>query len=171
VNTDRQEARQTESKLQRCLQAISVFEDGLLVLMLCAMIIMACLQIILRNFFDTGFSWADPMLRMMVLWIGLIGAMVATRQDNHISIDILTRYMSQRARTMKQLLTDLFAGVVCGVLAYHSMRFLLQDYQANVMAFADVPAWIFEIIMPVGFTVMCLRYLLRLVSGIRVLVI
>jgi TRAP-type C4-dicarboxylate transport system permease small subunit len=163
--------RQTEARLQRYISKISVIENSLLVLLLCAMIIMASLQIILRNFFDTGFSWSDPLLRMMVLWLGLMGAMVATRENNHISIDILTRYMPQRARAIKQVVTDVFACIVCGVLAYHSIRLLLQDFAAGVSAFADIPAWIFEIILPVGFSVMCLRYLLRLITGIRTLVI
>jgi hypothetical protein len=34
------------------------------------------------------------------------------------------------------------------------------DYEYQVMAFAQVPAWLCESIMPVGAGVMCLRYFL-----------
>lgn len=153
--------------LQRLLRFLNSVEDGLLAIMLLTMIIVAVSQILLRNVFETSISWGDPLLRMMVLWVGLLGAMVATRENNHISIDILSRYLSQRANVVSQLITDLFTSFVCAVLAYHGARFVLQDHDANVIAFADIPAWVFELIIPVGFAVISLRYLVRLLSGIR----
>jgi TRAP-type C4-dicarboxylate transport system permease small subunit len=51
----------------------------LLVLLLLAMISLAFAQIVLRNGFDGGIIWADSLLRIMVLWIALIGAVVASQ--------------------------------------------------------------------------------------------
>ena len=67
-------------------------EDALLVLLLSAMIVLAATQIMLRNFFDSGFVWIDPLLRVLVLWLGLIGATVATRNNRHIRIDLLSGF-------------------------------------------------------------------------------
>ncbi len=51
-------------------------EDALLVLILTAMIFLATIQIFLRNFLDMGFIWGDEMLRMLVLWLAVAGALV-----------------------------------------------------------------------------------------------
>ncbi len=67
--------------MQRVLRIIHGFEDGLLALMVAAMIFLAGSQILLRNLFDTGFAWADPVLRLLVLWVGLLGALAASRTD------------------------------------------------------------------------------------------
>ena len=72
---------------------INKIEDGLLVIILSSMIILAVYQIIARNLFSEGVVWIDPLLRTLVLWVGLSGAVVATRTDNHIRIDVFAKYL------------------------------------------------------------------------------
>ncbi len=84
--------------LARLLKVLHALEDGLLVGLLLALVFVAVMQIVLRNGFDGGFLWADAFLRVLVLWIGLAGAMAASREHRHISIDILGRFLPQRAR-------------------------------------------------------------------------
>ena len=71
-------------------------EDAILVLILTAMIFLASAQIFLRNFLDMGFIWGDEMLRMLVLWLAVAGAVSASRTDKHISIDVLNRFLPPR---------------------------------------------------------------------------
>lgn len=130
------------------------------------MIVLAGLQILLRNVWDTAIVWNDPLLRVAVLWVGLLGAMVATRQDRHIRIDVLTRYGSATVKRLSRLLTELFSALICALLAYHGWRFMLFDREAGIVAFAAVPVWVCEAIIPFGFGVMALRFLLAaLVPG------
>lgn len=149
----------SDALLGRLGALFSAVEDALLVVLLGAMIGLAATQIVLRNLFEAGITWADPLLRVTVMWVGLLGAMVATRQDNHISIDLLTRYVSGRAASVSHAVAALFTGVVCAVLAWHGGRFVTIDWDAGTMAFAGVPAWLCELIIPIGFGVMALRFL------------
>jgi len=167
MTTGKEPVKQNKGFLQRLLHYTNVLEDGLLVFLLVAMIIIATVQILLRNVLDTGFAWGDPLLRILVLWVGLLGAMVATRKDNHISIDILTRYLSARSKRVSGLLSDGFTLCVCAVLTYEGARFVMQDQEAGITAFSGLPAWWFELIIPVGFAVMSLRYAVRCVAGLR----
>jgi TRAP-type C4-dicarboxylate transport system permease small subunit len=130
------------------------------------MIGLAGMQIVLRNLLDTGFPWSDPLLRVLVLWISLMGAMVASRDDNHITVDVLSRFLPIRIRSLSRGLTDLFTAIVCALLAYHGLRFVLLDKQAGTLAFASVPAWICELVIPVGFGVIALRFFLSLFQHI-----
>ena len=81
--------------MQLWIKRIHRIEDALLVLLLSIMIVLATTQILLRNFFDLGFVWADPLLRVMVLWLGMIGATVATRDNRHIRIDLLSQFFKR----------------------------------------------------------------------------
>ena len=72
------------SNNNKIISIINKIEDSLLVVILSSMIALAIFQIISRNLFSEGVVWIDPLLRTLVLWIGLSGAIVATRQDNHI---------------------------------------------------------------------------------------
>ena len=59
-------------------------EQALVVVFLSTMMIHAFLQIFLRNVLTTGLAWGDLLLRNLVLWIGFIGASLATREGKHI---------------------------------------------------------------------------------------
>ena len=86
-------------------------EDAVLVIILTAMILLAASQIVLRNFFNFGFIWADEMLRMLVLWIAVAGAVAASRTDKHINISILDRFLPDRGAK---------ADPVCDVRGLHA---------------------------------------------------
>lgn len=134
-------------------------EDALLVLLLAAMVVLAGGQILLRNVLDAGLVWADPLLRVLVLWVGMAGAMAAARADRHITVDVLSRLLPERARRGARALTDLATAVVCALLAWHAARFVAAELEGGAVVFAGVPAWTCQLILPLGFAVMALRYL------------
>jgi len=145
--------------MERFLSILHWIEDGLLALVLAAMVLLASGHIILRNLFEIGFTWADPLLRIMVLWLGLLGALAASRDNKHISIDVLSRFLPQRARDVAQIVTALFTAVIAGVVAYYAVEFVALDREAGVVAFAGLPAWVFELIIPLALGLIALRYL------------
>ncbi len=150
--------------LQRGKKIITRIEDGVLAGLLVVMIVMATAQIVLRNVWDSGLVWGDPLTKVLVLWIGLLGAMVASRQNNHIHIDVLSRFLPARAKAASEALNSLFAAAVCGVVAYHAVRLVLLDKDAATVAFGAVPTWVCELIIPFGFGVIGLRYALLALS-------
>ncbi len=135
-------------------------EDGILVGLLLLMIFIAVLQIFLRNLFDTGILWGDPLVRILVLWIGLIGAMVASRDNHHISIDVISRYLPDKIKKLSNLIISIFTSLVCAVMAYYSFIFVMMEKNDGLLAFATIPAWVCESIIPVSFAIISLRYLL-----------
>ncbi|MBT2988926.1 MAG: C4-dicarboxylate ABC transporter permease [gamma proteobacterium symbiont of Ctena orbiculata] len=148
--------------LKRIKQLILIFEDGLMVLLLSATILLAASQIVLRNLFDSGLIWADPTLRIMVLWLALLGAIAATRENRHIRIDILTHRLSKRSQSILSGVNDLFSAIVCAIITWHAVRFVHAEWQDGARLFAELPAWLGEIIIPIGFGVMTLRFLFNL---------
>ena len=58
---------------------LSSVENAAMVLILFGMLVLAVAQILLRNVSGGGLIWIDPLLRIAVLWIAMIGAMIGTR--------------------------------------------------------------------------------------------
>jgi TRAP-type C4-dicarboxylate transport system permease small subunit len=148
------------SLLRRVQITLHRLEDAILVGLLLLMISMAVTQIFLRNLFEAGIIWSDVMVRILVLWVGLIGAMVASRQDKHITIDILDRYMPERAKVYANFVIKLFTALICTIVAYYSVLFVQMEFADGGMAFAKVPTWLCEAIIPFAFTIIALRYFL-----------
>ena len=133
-------------------------EDSILVGLLLLMIGLAVTQIFLRNLFDSGIVWSDILVRILVLWVGLLGAMVASRQGNHINVDILDRYLPERAKPLVSTVVQLFTALICTVAAYFSLLFVQVEYADGGTLFAQVPAWVCESIIPFAFAVIAVRY-------------
>lgn len=145
-------------RFRRIVRWIHGVENLLLVLLFAGMLVIAGGQIVLRNFFDSGLAWADPFLRVTVLWLALLGALAATRSNKHINIDVLGRLAPQAWQAPIRALTMFFAMVVCGVIAYVSGEFLVLEIDTPTEAFAGIPAWVFEVVIPVSFGLMALRF-------------
>ena len=146
------------------IKAINILEDSLLVIILSTMIVFSAYQIIARNLFDEGVVWIDPLLRTLVLWIALSGAVVATRMDNHIRIDAFTKYFPLQVQKYIQRIVYLFTLSVCLLIAWHAARFVLSEYEYGTIAFSDVPSWLTSLIIPVSFTLIAVRYALLFIS-------
>jgi TRAP-type C4-dicarboxylate transport system permease small subunit len=148
--------------VKRIKQLILIFEDGLMGILLSATILLAASQILLRNLFDSGLIWADPTLRIMVLWLALLGAIAATREDRHIRIDLFSHRISKKSRLVLSVINNLFSALICAIITWHAVRFVYMEWQAGGKLFASLPAWLGEIIIPIGFGIMTLRFLFNI---------
>jgi TRAP-type C4-dicarboxylate transport system permease small subunit len=159
--------RTESSVVSRFLRMTALIEDALLVLILAAMVGLAATQIVLRNLFDGAILWADPMLRVGVLWVGMIGAMVATRSDKQISVDAVSRFLPTHWRARVRVITDTFTAVISALVAWSAFRLVLDDRAAGGTAVAFVPVWACEAILPLAFGVIALRYALFAIKHLR----
>ena len=135
-------------------------ETGMVALLVLAMVLLAGAQIVLRNAFDTGIAWVDPVLRAMVLWAAMLGALAAARDDKHIGIDFVTHFVHGRARRAMRSVTLLFAAGISALMAWHGYGLVQLDYGSGVEV-GGIPGWIVEAVIPVGFGLLALRLALR----------
>lgn len=139
-------------------------ERVLLAAILLTMISLSVLQIGLRNLADTSWYWIDPFTRLLVLWLAVLGAMVATRTGEHIAIDALGHFLKPRTARLISALANAFAALVTGLMAWHASRFVLDEFHYGGTTFSGLPVWPFELIMPLGFAWMCFRFGLNTVK-------
>jgi TRAP-type C4-dicarboxylate transport system permease small subunit len=146
--------------MQVWIKRLHQAEDALLVILLSTMIVLASTQILLRNLLDSGFVWIDPLLRVLVLWLGLIGATVATRNNRHIRIDLLTKLFRRNTHRLIQSIIAQISAWTCLVIAWHGFRWVQMDYIDGITSFVGVPAWTLEVIIPATFALIGLRFLI-----------
>ena len=154
-------------QLQRFDAFLNKLEGGLLVFFLAVMLVLAFLQVMLRNLFSFGFLWADLLLRHLVLWTGFLGAALATSQGRHISIDAFTRFLPERVKHATSILTNLFATTVCYFLLTASLAFLKSEMQSGSLVYGNIPVWWGEAMIPVGFTLLAVHFLVRAVLDLH----
>jgi len=153
--------------LVRLVKIVTWTENALLIAMLGLMVTLAAAQILFRNFFDISIFGADQMLRLLVLWVAFLGAVAASREGKHIHVDAIARWLPERVKAGVVALTDLFTVSVCLILAWQALRFIQSARVSNEMAFGSLPVWGAAVILPLGFTLIALRYGLRFMHHVQ----
>ena len=148
--------------LYRLDSILAVVERALLVLLLSGLIGLGFLQMLLRNFFASGLFWADEVLRHVVVWLGMLGASLATREQKHLNFDVLARWLPPWCRLWCTLLINLIAVLVCMLLYAAAWRFLQDERAAGTRLALGVATWVVQYIFPLGFLTMALRFALHL---------
>jgi TRAP-type C4-dicarboxylate transport system permease small subunit len=146
---------------QRGLIWLRRIEDTILALLVLLLVGLAGTQILLRDLFSTGISWADPVMRDLVLWTGMLGALAAVRDEKHIALDVLQRYLAPSLQKAARVLTQGFAGLVCAAMSWYTYNMVQLEGATPV---GQIPTWLPEAILPVAFGLMALRFVLRAFS-------
>lgn len=138
----------------------SAAENAALVILLGALMLLAVGQIAMRVFFSFGFIWADELVKLLVLWIALVASIAASRSNRHLRIDVLSNFVAAKYARFPRLIVDVFAAIMCGVLAWQSWRYVQLTIEFEDTVLVDLPAWIAYGILPLSFGLMCYRFLL-----------
>jgi TRAP-type C4-dicarboxylate transport system permease small subunit len=151
-------------RIDRAARAV---ETWLIVAILGGLIVLGAGQIVLRNFFSIGFAWSDGLTRLAVLWLGLLGALAASRDGRHITMGALVRWLPPRLQIAAGVGADWFGAGVSALLAWYAWQFVADSREFGDTLLGDVPAWWLQLIMPVAFALIALQFFLQSIRRLR----
>ena len=146
-------------QLKHYLLQAEKFLVGLSLLLLLAF---SLIQVVARNFFDTGFPPLDIISRHLVLYVAFLGAAIITHDQKHIKIDFLQHFFSDKQKQYLMRPLSALAAAVSGYFCVHATRFWLVEWQYASMQ----DRWIalLAIILPIGFGLIALHFILLAVA-------
>lgn len=145
--------------VDRFFEKMAKIEETFLASFLGVMILLVLIQIFLRNAYSSGIAGANSIIRHLLLWVGFVGAGLATRHGAHIKIDVASRTLPKKARIPVAFITDVFAVAVCFLLVYVSCQFISIEYEGHgEIPYLDIPVWTMQVIIPFGYMVIGLRF-------------
>ncbi len=150
---------------QRWLGRLHRAEDGLLAALLGSLLLLSVLQIALRLLFDSGLEWAEPVSRSGVLWLALLGALGATRTRKHIAIDALPRLLPAWGQRAAWTVSQLAAAGISGAMAWYGAGMIGFEMETPIPFVPGIPSWVPMLVVPAGFGLMALRFLLAALSA------
>jgi len=147
-------------------RALTTVVNAFLMLSFAIMLGLAALQVFLRFFFHSGLLWGDVAARNLVIWVGFFGAYLATRENKHFRVDVLTRLVAPRIRSWLFAGTDLFAAVISYFLFQASLNFVRLGIDPDSVAFLQVPQTVIAMIVPIGFALILIQFLIRTAENV-----
>jgi len=135
-------------------------ESGFIVLLLAGMIVLSFTQIVLRNFFHSGLNWGDILLRHGALWVGLLGASLATKKSKHLSIEFAAHLLPSVWAARLSTLIKIISSAVCVALTYYALEFVSYEKEGGAILAFGIPVWAFQVVIPYSFAMISFRFIL-----------
>jgi TRAP-type C4-dicarboxylate transport system permease small subunit len=139
-------------------------EGAIAIAGLALLLLLSSLEIAARNFFHTAIPGADLLNRYLVLWISLLGAVLAV-PGQHIKVDALAVLLSQDWRRRLEAPIFFLSALVCGALCWAAARFWVEEWlhaQAAEKWTAALAA-----IIPASFLLLALHFALHFLLSLR----
>jgi TRAP-type C4-dicarboxylate transport system permease small subunit len=134
-------------------------------LLIFTLVALGATQIFLRNAFNSGLLWADPMMRHIVLWLGASGAALASARVRHISVDALTRVLPDAMRPARRVIVYGATAIAAYLLVISTMRLVIDERAFGEVAFLGIHTWMLQAILPAAFALITYRTFLAILLG------
>jgi TRAP-type transport system small permease protein len=141
--------------------------EGLMVLLLVAMVVMVFGNVVLRYLFDTGIDISEELSRFFFVWLTFIGAVVVGRENAHLGVETLVAKLGDNGRKVCMILADLFVIICCAVFFWGTWL----QAEINATNYAPITEismlWVYGVgyFTSLGLGLMALFRILRVLTG------
>ncbi len=142
-------------------------EDTLIAIFMTSVVLISVGQILLRWLHINGLVWADGFMRYSVLWIAMIGAAIAARDYQHITVDIPRLIVKGKKLYLARAILDFISAAIAVLLIIASWQNFQNELEMEQMAFANITTAEAIIIMPYCFLVITVRFIIYGVRHVR----
>ncbi len=107
--------------------ALGKIESFLVFTFLAILILAEVAGSILREVYQSNLAWIEQLLKYVVIWIGMLGASLATQSKEHISIEIVSRFSGKRIQRILSVFLPCIAAIIVFFLARASWNYIQGD--------------------------------------------
>jgi TRAP-type C4-dicarboxylate transport system permease small subunit len=126
-------------------------------------------EVALRYLFNRPSIWEIEASVFLLIFAGFIGAAFGLQKNAHISIDLITNRLGERSRLLLSIVTSIFCLLFCMAIVYKAWPMWWEAYDLDWYSESlwGPPLWIPYLFLPIGFSVLCLQYVVEIVRLIQ----
>lgn len=136
-------------------------ENGLTAAALIAMGVLPVLELVLRTFFNEGIPGSSGYVQNLTLWVGFLGAMVASREGSHLNLSTGVTFLPPRLRGIAIVMAGAVSAAVASALFWASLQFVRTEMASPTRIAGWLPIWVVESILPAAFLLIALRFVVQ----------
>lgn len=134
-------------------------EEGFLAGALGVMILVVFADFVLRETVNQGLVWAKELAVYLLVWVGFIGASLAVQRRRHLVVQAGEKWFPVSVRKWTSFLACLSTSLLCLLLAWLGARFVLETKRVGETSLGmGMPLWIVQIVIPMAFLIIGLRF-------------
>lgn len=117
---------------------------------------------------DEGYAWAQDLGKVLIMWIGFLGASMATRDRKHIRIDFVRKALGPKRTPVYNAVSYFVTIIFCGIMAVLAIAYFYHDLDLGG-TLTSIPIPLNWIVAPIACTLimMVFRFSGRMVLALR----
>lgn len=135
---------------------------------LAILVVIVSVQVFCRYVLQNSLDWTEELARYLLIWAVLFGCSYAMKEEAHLEMSILRSMVGQRLEKIIHVFACLMCLVFCVIMINAGMESIENiRWSEQTTPAMQIPAWIIWLAMPVGFALMGIHAVLRVVRIIR----
>lgn len=131
---------------------------------LLALGLLPLLEIIVRSVFRGGIPSAAAYVEHLVLLVGYLGAMLAAREGEHLSVAASSFFRSERTTRILETITGAITVAFTTALLFASVEWLTTAFGSGLLI-GLIPVRLLAGVVPLSFAVMTVRFVINMPRG------
>jgi tripartite ATP-independent transporter DctM subunit len=132
-------------------------ENAIATLTACALMVLPLVEIVARTVFSTGVPGAGPFTNHLTMWVSMLGAAIAARDEKLLALATGAFIPEGRWRHAAHVAAAAVGSAVAALFAMGAVQYVRVRYAAGRELAAGVPEWTTELVLPVAFTLIAVR--------------
>ena len=128
--------------------------SALLSVILAGMVLLPVAQTVARRFLGTDVPGASVYTQHFTLWVGFLGAVLASVGHRHLALSTSNFLPEGRPRLYAELLANAVTAAVTLLLTYGSAQLVWENRESTEILAGGIPAWWSQAVMPLALAVM-----------------
>ncbi len=131
--------------------------------MMAALVIIVCVDLTLRYFFNAPLLWGTEVTEILLLYITFLGAAWVFKEDSHVVIDVFIGKATGNGKKILTLFSYLLIGIVSVVLIYYGCVTTFDHYRRGVFnpTIIETPIALIIAVIPIGSIPLLLEVLVK----------
>lgn len=154
------------SIINKIKEVLLKVELVLISIFLSTMILLSFSQIVFRKVFGSSIPDADQIVTMSVMFIALIGAAMATLEDKHITVEVLSKFVSDKVNLYMGILFNLFSVYIIYILYVASAEYIELQSENIDFFIGEIKTTTVESFILPGFFLIGIGFVLNLLETI-----
>lgn len=146
----------------------AVLEEHIPAVLMIVTSLMIFLQVVLRYIFGQSIVWAEEFARYGIVFFVFLGSSLAVKQGAHASVDVLVKLLPGVARRSVEILAIAISIAYCLMVTRFGLDLVLRvRAMGNITPTLEIPMYIPYLAIPVGCSLMAIRYIMELIAKIK----
>lgn len=133
-------------------------------LMMAGLMIIVCVDLTLRYFFNSPLLWGTEVTEILLLYITFLGMAWVFREDGHVVIDVFTGQIAVAKKKILNGISYFLVGIVSVVLIYYGFYAAFDHFKRGVFnpTVIETPIALIIVVIPIGSIPLFLEVLIKI---------